>query len=402
MKKNKYIEYLKDSSFLRSFFFKNKKDVLYWEDFVIKNPDKKEDVERARQVLSSIKFNDERFSDIEKSKILEGINEKIDVLKVRRRFHLTWRIVAAACFIGVLFGGFLVFNYNSKQELIAEQNQSVNEDEKKTTQLILANNERIVFDNEADIIYKKGGKVISNTENKEILASNVNKNGNKRNKLIVPKGVKASYIVLEDGTKVWVSSGSTFEFPVSFSEKKREVFVKGEIYIEVAKETDRPFYVRTSEMNIKVMGTRFNVSAYPEESVQSVVLVEGLVEVRSKDETKKKVLLPDQMLTLTSNAMNINKVNAYDYISWKDGLLQFSSQSLSDILARLSRFYDVNIHCENDIKQMHCSGKLILFDDISDVLETISQTIPLEKTLGKNVPVTYEIKDDQVYIKKKQ
>ena len=91
--------------------------------------------------------------------------------------------------------------------------------------------------------------------------------------MIVPKGRRASHLVLEDGSKVWVNSGSTFRFPTTFEKNKREVYVDGEIYIEIAKDAERPFFVKTSEMSVRALGTRFNVMAYHDELAQSVVLV---------------------------------------------------------------------------------------------------------------------------------
>ena len=154
-------------------------------------------------------------------------------------------------------------------------------------------------------------------------------------------------------------------------------------------------------MSVRAVGTRFNVMAYHDELAQSVVLVEGLVEVQSNDESKKKILQPDHMLTLASNSMDITAANTYDFISWKDGLLQFRSQPLSMILAKISRHYDLYIDCEKDIKDLKCSGKLVLFDDPKDVLETISRTISLEKADSKTVPMSYEMNGNTILLKKR-
>ena len=172
-------------------------------------------------------------------------------------------------------------------------------------------------------------------------------------------------------------------------------------YIEVAKDPKRPFFVKTSEMQVRALGTRFNVTAYRDDLSQMVVLVEGLVEVQSNDETKKKILQPDHMLTLAGNSMDIKVANTYDFISWKDGLLQFRSQPLSMILAKISRHYDLYIDCEQDIKDLKCSGKLVLFDDPKDVLETIARTISLEKPDSKTVPMAYEMNGNTILLKKK-
>lgn len=265
--------------------------------------------------------------------------------------------------------------------------------------LILADLETITFEENAHITYRDNGTVISSAT-KEVVSTNLPGN-NKFNTFIVPKGKQAAHLTLEDGTKVWVNAGSTLKFPTSFAADCREISIEGEIYIEVAKDSSRPFHVKTSDMDVKVLGTRFNLSAYADDKAQSVVLVEGLVEVQSKDELKKKTLLPDHKLTMTKEGMDITQANPYDYISWKDGLLQFRSRPLSDIIVKLSRHYGIDITCEPDICNMLCTGKLILFDNPADVLETIANTIPLEKTQANAIPITYEISGRDVYIKKK-
>lgn len=398
------VDFLKDDSFLKSIFLLSEEDVLFWKKFASEHPEKAEELARAKEILASIKFNYVSFSSREKQEMLEQINKGIRLFKRKKIRRNIFRIAAAACLAGLISISYVFFirtSGDNEQPVAEQQKDTLMLPNEKNTQLILANNETVVFDNEANITYKEGGEIITGSKDKDVLSIDIEKNKNKYNRLVVPKGKRSSVLILEDGSKVWVNSGSTFSFPVSFNSDKREVFVEGEIYIEVARDTKRPFFVKTPDMHVKVLGTRFNVSAYKEDASQFVVLVEGLVEVQSKDKTKKKVLLPDQMLTMRADAINISKVNTYDYISWKDGLLQFRSQPLSEILAKLSRYYDMEIESEPDIKNMRCTGKLVLFDDPKDVFETISHTISLEKTVSNNVPVSYEINGNHVLIKKK-
>ena len=257
----------------------------------------------------------------------------------------------------------------------------------KDIQLVLANNETIILADDADILYdKQDGIVVNATE--RIKASKAGIVESVLNKLIVPKG-KRSSLTLADGTKVWVNSGSTLQFPSVFDINKREIWVEGEIYIEVEKDVARPFYVNTSRMQIDVTGTRFNVMAYYEDIVQSVVLVEGGVNVNIENE--KVSLSPDYILSITGENISTKKINVNDYISWKDGLLQFSDEPLSNILTRLSRYYDIPIVCDDNVKDLKCYGKLVLFEDIESVLKTIYNTIP----------VTYTVNDNLITIRKK-
>ena len=193
-------------------------------------------------------------------------------------------------------------------------------------------------------------------------------------------------MILADGSKVWVNSGSTLKFPSTFKADKREIWVDGEIYIEVEKNKARPFYVNTSHMLINVVGTQFNVTAYDEDTDYSVVLVEGCVDV-SIDKEKAR-LLPNQMLSVSMDRISVKKIDVNNYISWKEGYLQFTSEPLSNIL---SRYYDTPIDCDQNIAQLKCNGKLVLFDNIEDVMKTIYNTIPIK----------YSHEADRILVQKK-
>ena len=201
----------------------------------------------------------------------------------------------------------------------------------------------------------------------------------KQNTLIVPYGSHSS-IVLADGSKVWINSGSKLRFPSSFGPGERRIKVEGEIYIEVAKDTSRPFYVETPQLTVNVLGTKFNVSAYADDALQSVVLVEGKVNVKANS-NEDFVLLPNQRFKLSDGISGIDEVNAYDYISWKDGVLQFRGETMKDIIQRLSRYYNVSITCTPEVAQKCTMGKLILFDDIEQVMKTFSLLYDVQCTI---------------------
>lgn len=397
------LDFLKDDSFLRSVLLLSDEDVASWEKYILENPEKKQEIETAKQLLSSVTSDDDAYSEQEKLELLERINDEVKSIRRHRLYIKFYKVLAAACVTALIAVGLYVFLQPEVPQMpltaVVEKDTLSLE---KETRLVLAGEKTIALEEGDDILYEEDGMTISSMDRKdELYAVNTEANKVEFNELIVPKGRRASHLVLADGSEVWVNSGSTFRFPAVFADNKREVYVDGEIYIEIAKDAKRPFYVKTSEMSVKALGTRFNVMAYRDELAQSVVLVEGLVEVQSNDDSKKKILQPDHMLTLASNSMDITVANTYDYISWKDGLLQFRSQPLSMILAKLSRHYDLYIDCEKDIKDLKCSGKLVLFDDPKDVLETISRTISLEKSDSKTVPMAYEMNGNTILLKKR-
>lgn len=398
------LDFLKDDSFLRSVLLETDEDVAFWEDYILENPEKEQDMEAARQLLLSMSFDKEAYSEQEKLELLDQINSEIKTVRKRKIYVGFGKIFAAACVVALVSIGIIIHfkpaASTTSSDLVADEANSLALE--KETRLVLAGEKTIAIEEGGDILYENGEMTISSmSQQDKRYAVDTESEEVQYNELIVPKGRRASHLILDDGSKVWVNSGSKFRFPATFAQDKREVFVEGEIYIEVAKDPKRPFFVKTSEMQVRALGTRFNVTAYRDDLSQMVVLVEGLVEVQSNDETKKKILQPDHMLTLAGNSMDIKVANTYDFISWKDGLLQFRSQPLSMILAKISRHYDLYIDCEQDIKDLKCSGKLVLFDDPKDVLETIARTISLEKPDSKTVPMAYEMNGNTILLKKK-
>lgn len=147
---------------------------------------------------------------------------------------------------------------------------------------------------EATVIYDTVGK--SNVEEHQIEKNEQETKIDEPDQIIVPKGRRAN-IVFSDGTKMYINAETRVIFPTVFAKDKREILVDGEVYLEVAADPSRPFIVKTSTIEVKVLGTRFNVCAYRDEPAASVVLVEGLVEVKNGD-NGKNVLSPDDMLEL--------------------------------------------------------------------------------------------------------
>ena len=150
------------------------------------------------------------------------------------------------------------------------------------------------------------------------------------NQLVVPFG-KKSKIELADGTRLWLNSGSRAIYPVVFQKGKREIYLEGEGYLEVAHNASSPFYVVTDQMKVRVLGTKFNLSAYKEDASVSVVLVEGSVEASS--ESGKLILKPNQLLNYqkSTRESTISHANVLQYVSWIDGWMLCDKEKLSSI-----------------------------------------------------------------------
>jgi ferric-dicitrate binding protein FerR (iron transport regulator) len=157
-------------------------------------------------------------------------------------------------------------------------------------------------------------------------------------------------LVLSDGTKLWLNASSSVRFPVAFTDRERDVEITGEVYFEVAKDASRPFRVKTNDMQVEVLGTQFDINAYPDETGVTTTLVEGSVKVNTKD--KVLHLSPGQQSKLLSNGslQLLKDVNVDEIIAWKNGFFHFESADLRSILRQFSRWYDIEVVYEGEPK----------------------------------------------------
>ncbi len=191
-------------------------------------------------------------------------------------------------------------------------------------------------------------------------------------KILVPKGKRAS-VDLADGTKVWINSGTKLIYPGKFARREREVYLDGEVYLDVARDEERPFTVNATDTSVKVLGTQFNVRSYGGEAQRSVVLVEGRVEVESLDGVSKEVLQPGQAIISGGGEMIKRDVNVGSYIYWKTGELRLEGETPEEIFDKLGRYYGVEIVGSGDVRaEKLYRGRLLLGDSLEEVLGVIA------------------------------
>lgn len=165
---------------------------------------------------------------------------------------------------------------------------------------------------------------------------------------ITAKQGMISQIILADGTKVWLNSGSTLQFPLNFNGQKREVKLTGEAYFEVTKNEKQPFLLNTQELNVEVLGTSFNVVSYNDETISEVVLVTGKVKLSTEADNKTRELgfmHPGQKTVYSRNnkMVHTEEVDVDKYTAWRDGELIFRDDSMEEVIKRLSRWFNVEI-----------------------------------------------------------
>ena len=198
-------------------------------------------------------------------------------------------------------------------------------------------------------------------------------NDNKNNELIIPKGVEYQ-VVLADGTKVWLNSASRLIYPQSFMGKERRVVLSGEAFFDVTHDAERPFVVETSRMNVKVLGTRFNVNDYDDNEEVSTTLVNGSVEIVSGDQQAFR-LVPGEQAYGKENELEKREVNVRLYTSWIDGKFLFNNTELEEIAKQISRWYDVEIFFSSEsVKKVRFTGAIVKFKPLEDLVRMIEST----------------------------
>ena len=204
--------------------------------------------------------------------------------------------------------------------------------------------------------------------------------------LAVPVGGEYHF-TLADGTRVWVNSASEVRFPNYFSGGKREIYVKGEVYLEVARDEKHPFIVYTGENEVRVLGTRFNLTAYPDEQKVITTLVEGSVEFRNDQSSVRLKPGEQSVLNRATNKLEKQKVDVSIYTSWVSGTYEYERSPLSDITRQLSRWYDVQFIYESTEFSNHPFTGVVKRDQsLEEVLSIIEKTTNIRfKISGRTI-----------------
>jgi transmembrane sensor len=200
---------------------------------------------------------------------------------------------------------------------------------------------------------------------------------------------KQSFIVLEDGTRVWLNVASTLRYADSFKDKAiREVYLEGEAFFDVAEDKKKPFIVSTSGVSIKVLGTAFNVRSYPQDASVETTLLRGKVTVQSQEnDVVPVVLAPNEKAVFTKKSKSIvsEKIgNADTYTAWKEGIIVFDDKPFSYILETLERWYGVRIIMEDE-HSMNCTFSARFKNKtLQEVLEIFKTTESINYSMEEN------------------
>ena len=351
----------------------------YWEAFRNNNPELSNDIDVAIKEFEVVRLNNKRLHLTDKQDIINNIFRKGKIRKRLKIFIQASSSVAAIAIIGL----FIALLTNSNNDL-TQTNTIVG--------LTLPEEEVYIISNENKTKIVNNSSLELTTDNKAIVT---NDTGDKEevslatasmNRIVVPYG-KRSNITLADGSKVWLNSGTQLDFPTTFTGSTREINVNGEIYIEVKENKDIPFIVNTNNMSIKVYGTSFNVTAYEEDDINRVVLVNGSVGLSVLGQKNEVILKPSEKADLIATDIIKETVNTSEYISWINDVLEFNETPISEILKRVGRYYNVQFENmpEISLNKQTCSGKLFLSNNLDSVMTAISSISSTEYTRNNNI-----------------
>jgi len=258
--------------------------------------------------------------------------------------------------------------------------------------LTLANGKKIsLTDASSGTIATQAGIQITKTSSGQLIYTIANQKAIGKNdyynRIETPKGGQYQ-LNLPDGTKVWLNSASSLKYLVNFSSKEeRIVELTGEAYFEVAKDKNHPFLVRSAGQEVKVLGTHFNVNAYDDENGVKTTLLEGSVKVNNN-----VVLDPGEQSVFIGGKLNVKAVNASDAVDWKNGEFVFNKDPLTDILRKVSRWYNVDIvyvrNLGSPLDVPTFSGSVSRFENVSVILRMLEETSNVRFAIeGKTIKV---------------
>ena len=208
------------------------------------------------------------------------------------------------------------------------------------------------------------------------------------NVLSVPRSCEYR-LRLADGTMVWLNSDSELCYPVNFAGRERRVFLKGEAYFDVARNTDMPFRVEAGEMEVEALGTEFNMNVYGDDGCLRTTLAEGKVRVSYAATRQACILEPGEQALLEEGALSVRQVDLRDIVGWKEGRFVFSDLPLEAIVRQLERWYDVEFDFfDPAAKYYRFTGVIMRHKSLQEVLALLEETTDVKfKTNANEIEV---------------
>ena len=332
-----------------------------------------------------------RWKNVEMRSAWKAVEHKREARGRKRVVRIGWSVAAAVVLVVGLAWMFLPSGEENMP--VAMVQAPVGKPGESKALLVLSSGERVALGGEqADTIRENGQSILR--EKDYIDYSREKGDGVTEtiyNELIVPVGGEYR-LLLADGTVVYMNSESRLKYPVRFTGSERLVELEGEAYFEVERDEERPFVVRTSRLDVTVLGTGFNVMAYKKDARTEVTLVNGKVDVTSGKISE--VLTPNRQFVMNneSGEYEVRTVDADAYAAWKKGTLNFDAMPLEELGDKLARWYGVSFFFSNErLKQLKFTGAFRKYNDMDYILSLIEAT----------TDVTFKINGDAIIVNEK-
>jgi len=325
------------------------------------------------EILESLAFEEEgnRKYEIVPERLKE-ILDPAPVLQPHKRIRARWYSVSAAAILLLVIGLWLITrNKQNVPASVASNKPIVLPPGGNRAILQLSDGSRI------DLAKATKGEVLAKEGNAQVVKQDSGRLSYQHlkgvapaiayNTIFTPRG--GTYqVVLPDGTVVWLNAESSLHFPTSFTGPRREVEMTGEAYFEVAQNKVAPFIVKAGDMNIKVLGTHFDVRTYPDEMQKQTSLLEGSIVVQAVG--KSVALHPGEQASVTDK-VNVEKVDTDEVVAWKDGFFVFNRSDIESIMRQISRWYNVKVVYEGEVTNRRLTGRVSRKANADDVLEIL-------------------------------
>ncbi|WP_209865365.1 FecR domain-containing protein [Chitinophaga sp. OAE865] len=322
-----------------------------------------------------------------RARMLLHLQQQINVPVTRRNAaKQRWYYITAAACIAVILGLAGFFYYQQQQQptqqpAIAKAVNAIVPGSNKAI-LMLGNGDKVVLeDAENGVISQQGKAAVNKTDSGSLLYNTLSGNMGGDvvyNTLVTPYGGQYR-ITLQDGTNIWLNAGSSLRFPASFPGNERNVTLTGEAYFEVAKDKSRPFYVTVNgasgaPMTVRVLGTHFNINAYPDEQQHIVTLLEGSVKVGCGKADALLAPGKEAILNRASGKINVKEGDTEAAIAWKNGYFLFDNEKIESIMKQISRWYNVEVSYQGDVSGKAIGGSLPRSKNVTEVLSMLELT----------------------------
>ncbi|RNC66804.1 FecR family protein [Proteiniphilum sp. X52] len=383
-----YTDLLKDRQFIQWQLMPDEALNDYWVRFFKQHPELEEELQKAITYLRTKGLNESPLTQNERIALFKRIQKSVRRKKKVAQRRLILYASTSAAAIALLVIGIMLFSPLRESVLHSDSDRELIVGELLNNQDIqfITSGETLLFQDDVDVTLNKEGTAEIMQGNRE--SSKIKITQDELNSLVVPYG-KRSTVTLTDGSKIWLNSGSVLEFPARFVGNSRGIrLASGEMYIEVTHDEEKPFHVQTGNLNIRVHGTKFNITNYSG-SPQSVVLVEGSISLQMKG-NKELFIKPSEKATYSEGVFNTEMVDVAQFISWKDGYFSFDKTPMTEVLQQIGKYYNLSFDFNNDInlQKRSCTGKIYLSDNLDNVMTTVTLLTSTK----------YEKQENKIYI----